>query len=25
VWPGNEADDLVFKRDSAMPWPGGDA
>jgi uncharacterized cupin superfamily protein len=25
VWPGNEADDLVFKRDSAVPWPGGDA
>jgi hypothetical protein len=20
VWTGNEADDLVFKRDTAVPW-----
>jgi uncharacterized cupin superfamily protein len=20
VWPGNEADDLVFRRDTAVPW-----
>lgn len=20
VWPGNEVDDLVFRRDSAVPW-----
>ena len=20
VWPGNEADDLVFRRESAVPW-----
>ena len=24
VWPGNEADDLVFKRDSAVPWAEGE-
>jgi uncharacterized cupin superfamily protein len=24
VWPGNEADDLVFRRDSAVPWSDGE-
>jgi uncharacterized cupin superfamily protein len=24
VWPGNEADDLVFLRDSAVPWSYGE-
>jgi uncharacterized cupin superfamily protein len=23
VWPGNEADDLVFRRDTAVPWDDG--
>jgi uncharacterized cupin superfamily protein len=24
VWPGNEADDLVFRRDTAVPWSYGE-
>ena len=24
VWPGNEADDLVFKRSTAVPWAEGE-
>jgi uncharacterized cupin superfamily protein len=24
VWPGNEADDLIFKRDTAVPWAEGE-
>jgi uncharacterized cupin superfamily protein len=24
VWPGNEADDLVFSRDTAVPWSDGE-
>jgi uncharacterized cupin superfamily protein len=24
VWPGNEADDLIFRRDSAVPWSHGE-
>src|SRR5262249_34104083 len=24
VWPGNEADDLVFRRDTAVPWSDGE-
>ena len=24
VWPGNDADDLVFTRDSAVPWSHGE-
>jgi hypothetical protein len=20
VWPGNDVDDLVFRRDTAVPW-----
>ena len=24
VWPGNEADDLVFRRESAVPWSDGE-
>jgi uncharacterized cupin superfamily protein len=24
VWPGNEQDDLVFKRDTAVPWSYGE-
>jgi uncharacterized cupin superfamily protein len=24
VWPGNEEDDLVFRRDSAVPWSDGE-
>jgi uncharacterized cupin superfamily protein len=24
VWPGNEADDLVFKRETAVPWSEGE-
>lgn len=24
VWPGSEADDLVFKRDTAVPWAEGE-
>ena len=25
VWPGNEADELVFRRDTAVPWSYGEA
>ena len=24
VWPGNEADELVFRRDTAVPWSDGE-
>ena len=24
VWPGNEADDLIFVRDAAVPWAHGE-
>jgi len=24
VWPGNEADDLVFRRGTAVPWSDGE-
>jgi uncharacterized cupin superfamily protein len=24
VWPGNEQDDLVFRRDTAVPWSDGE-
>jgi uncharacterized cupin superfamily protein len=24
VWPGNDADDLVFRRETAVPWSGGE-
>ena len=24
VWPGNEADDLVFRRETAVPWSYGE-
>ena len=24
VWPGNEADDLIFVRDTAVPWAHGE-
>jgi uncharacterized cupin superfamily protein len=24
VWPGNEADDLIFRRGSAVPWSDGE-
>jgi uncharacterized cupin superfamily protein len=24
VWPGNEADDLIFRRESAVPWSYGE-
>jgi hypothetical protein len=24
VWPGNEADDLIFRRDTAVPWSAGE-
>jgi uncharacterized cupin superfamily protein len=24
VWPGNDEDDLVFRRDSAVPWSNGE-
>jgi uncharacterized cupin superfamily protein len=24
VWPGNDEDDLVFRRDSAVPWSEGE-
>jgi uncharacterized cupin superfamily protein len=24
VWPGNEADDLIFRRDSAVAWADGE-
>jgi uncharacterized cupin superfamily protein len=24
VWPGNDDDDLVFRRDSAVPWSDGE-
>jgi uncharacterized cupin superfamily protein len=24
VWPGNEADDLIFRRDTAVPWSYGE-
>jgi uncharacterized cupin superfamily protein len=24
VWPGNEADDLIFKRNTAVPWAEGE-
>jgi hypothetical protein len=24
VWPGNVADDLVFRRDTAVPWSDGE-
>jgi hypothetical protein len=24
VWPGNEADDLVFERRTAVPWAHGE-
>jgi uncharacterized cupin superfamily protein len=24
VWPGNEFDDLVFRRDTAVPWADGE-
>jgi uncharacterized cupin superfamily protein len=24
VWPGNETDDLIFRRDSAVPWSYGE-
>jgi len=24
VWPGNEVDDLVFRRDTAVPWSEGE-
>jgi uncharacterized cupin superfamily protein len=24
VWPGNAADDLIFRRDSAVPWSEGE-
>jgi uncharacterized cupin superfamily protein len=24
VWPGNDEDDLVFRRDSAVPWSDGE-
>lgn len=24
VWPGNEADDLIFKRSTAVPWAEGE-
>jgi uncharacterized cupin superfamily protein len=24
VWSGNEADELVFRRDTAVPWPDGE-
>jgi len=24
VWPGNEEDDLIFRRDTAVPWSDGE-
>jgi uncharacterized cupin superfamily protein len=24
VWPGNEADELIFRRDTAVPWSHGE-
>jgi hypothetical protein len=24
VWPGNDADDLVFRRETAVPWSHGE-
>ena len=24
VWPGNDADDLVFRRETAVPWSDGE-
>jgi uncharacterized cupin superfamily protein len=24
VWPGDETDDLIFRRDSAVPWSDGE-
>ena len=24
VWPGNEQDELIFRRDAAVPWPDGE-
>jgi hypothetical protein len=24
VWPGNDEDDIVFRRDSAVPWSDGE-
>jgi uncharacterized cupin superfamily protein len=24
IWPGNEADDLVFRRETAVPWSDGE-
>jgi uncharacterized cupin superfamily protein len=24
VWPGNDKDDLIFRRDSAVPWSDGE-
>ena len=24
VWPGNESDELIFKRESAVPWSHGE-
>jgi uncharacterized cupin superfamily protein len=24
IWPGNKADDLVFRRDTAVPWSDGE-